>query len=453
MTNEVAERTEELGALIDRESASRTCLSTMANTTTSDTGASTASKFDLLYSGAWGLAGYQSQSEADFALCRSFSRLTEDPQGVDLLFRGSGLMRPKWDEERGKDTYGQRTIGKALGSGNGDESKGWLRLDAADVDAWPCEDPEWIIERLVPKDRLVLVAGQSQVGKSLLWLYISGLMAQGGKLFDVFEVKPVSTVLYLALEDPVSRLQQRIQGFQREVGKLERPNGFLLRVAQKPFSLAEGGVERLERLIRQEGADVVVLDTYQRATPGIGSFDEADQSLILHGLANLTRKGVTIIVIDHVRKSQQSGGRRGATIDDIKGTGGKAQNADAVILMESRSKTDIKVTCLAKDSVDRTAFVLKVATEEGATPVFSYVGDLKDLVSDSKAAAQDREVSILKAMKPGKEYSNSQLRDVAEVSASTLRTTLLRMVGKTIERTGKGRYTRYRLINQPSTKE
>ena len=156
-------------------------------------------------------------------------------------------------------------------------------------------------------------------------------------------------------------------------------------------------------------------------------------------------------MIDHVRKSQQSGGRRGATIDDIKGTGGKAQNADAVILMESRSKSEIKVTCMSKDSADRTAFVLKVSTEEGATPVFSYVGDLKDLVSDSKAAAQDREVSVLKAMKPGKEYSNSQLRDVAELSASTLRTTLLKMIGKTIERTGKGRYTRYRLINQSST--
>ena len=408
-------------------------------------------KLDVLYSGDWEGAGYLSPSEADVAFCRILSSVTRDKNLIDAAFRNSGLFREKWDEERGKDTYGQRTMERALGWGNGDESKGWLRLDAADVDGWPCEDPEWIIERLVPKDRLVLVAGQSQVGKSLLWLYISGLMAQGGKLFDVFEVKPVSTVLYLALEDPVSRFQQRIQGFQREVGKLERPNDFLLRVPQKPFSLAEGGVERLEKLIRQEGADVVVLDTYQRATPGIGSFDEADQSLILHGLANLTRKGVTIIVIDHVRKSQQSGGRRGATIDDIKGTGGKAQNADAVILMESRSKSEIKVTCMSKDSADRTAFVLKVSTEEGATPVFSYVGDLKDLVSDSKAAAQDREISVLKAMKPGKEYSNSQLRDVAEVSASTLRTTLLKMIGKTIERTGKGRYTRYRLINQSST--
>ena len=346
------------------------------------------------------------------------------------------------------------TIEEALGSGNGTESQDWLRLDAADVDNWPCEDPEWIIERLVPKDGLVWVAGQTQVGKSLLWLYISGQMAQGGKLFDVFEVKRAGTVLYLALEDPVSRLQQRIQGFQREIGRLTRVNGFRILVPQRPFSLADGGVERLEKLIHQEGADVVVLDTYQRATPGIGSFEEADQSLILHGLANLTRRrGVTLIVIDHTRKSQQSGQQRGATIDDIKGTGGKAQNADMVILMERRSKDGIKVTCMSKDSADRTAFVLKRATEEGCTPVFSFVGDLKDLVSDSKAAARDREVAILEAMRPGQEYSSSQLIGVVGVAPSTLRNTLQKMVGKTIERTGKNRHTRYQLINQSQANE
>ncbi len=288
----------------------------------------------------------------------------------------------------------------------------------------------------------------------MLWLYISGLMAQGGKLFDTFEVKRASTVLYLALEDPVSRLQQRIQGFQREVGELAHPNGFLIRVPQSPFSLADGGVERLEKLIRQEGADVVVLDTYQRATPGLLSYGEAEQSVILHGLANLTRRGVTLIVIDHTRKSQQSKTQHKLTIDDIKGTGGKAQNADAVILMERRGRNGIKVTCLSKDSVDRTAFVLKVATEEGATPVFSYVGDLKELVSDSKAVAREREVSILKAMKPGQEYSNAQFCKVTEVSPSTVRKTLQKMVqGGKVERVGGGAQTRYRLINQSQPDE
>lgn len=60
-------------------------------------------------------SGYGSPSEADLALC---SRLTfwcgPDPSRIDRLFRSSGLMRPKWDERRGSNSYGHQTITKAL---------------------------------------------------------------------------------------------------------------------------------------------------------------------------------------------------------------------------------------------------------------------------------------------------------------------------------------------------
>ena len=112
MSNEVTERTEELAALMNRASGSANSHSTIANTATSDTGARTSSKFDLLHSGDWELAGYKSQSEADLALCRTFSRLTEDPQRIDSLFRSSELTRPKWDEKHSTEgkTYGDMRI-------------------------------------------------------------------------------------------------------------------------------------------------------------------------------------------------------------------------------------------------------------------------------------------------------------------------------------------------------
>lgn len=73
----------------------------------------TGSLFQLLYSGAWeGL--YQSQSEADLALCNQLAFWTQkDEQQMDRIFRSSGLMRPKWNQKRGSLTYGQITIQKA----------------------------------------------------------------------------------------------------------------------------------------------------------------------------------------------------------------------------------------------------------------------------------------------------------------------------------------------------
>lgn len=70
-------------------------------------------KFKSLWNGR--TTGYESQSEADLALCSLLAFWTGgDDDQIDDLFRESGLMRDKWDEDRGSQTYGERTIEKAL---------------------------------------------------------------------------------------------------------------------------------------------------------------------------------------------------------------------------------------------------------------------------------------------------------------------------------------------------
>jgi putative DNA primase/helicase len=60
---------------------------------------------------------HPTQSEADNALCKHLVFwFGKDPQIVDQVFRRSGLYRPKWDELRGAETYGQTTINKAIDS-------------------------------------------------------------------------------------------------------------------------------------------------------------------------------------------------------------------------------------------------------------------------------------------------------------------------------------------------
>jgi putative DNA primase/helicase len=71
-----------------------------------------AEKFLCLWSGD--ISHYASPSEADLALCCLLVFWSHDPVQIDRLFRQSALMRPKWDEQRGDETYAQRTIRHAL---------------------------------------------------------------------------------------------------------------------------------------------------------------------------------------------------------------------------------------------------------------------------------------------------------------------------------------------------
>ncbi len=77
--------------------------------------ASNGAKFERLWKGNTG--GYDSQSEADMALCNMLAFWTGgDQPWMDDLFRQSGLLRDKWDDVHYADgsTYGEKTIERAV---------------------------------------------------------------------------------------------------------------------------------------------------------------------------------------------------------------------------------------------------------------------------------------------------------------------------------------------------
>lgn len=58
---------------------------------------------------------HNDHSSADMAFCSMLAFWTNgDVSQIDRIFRSSKLMRPKWDEMRGKDTYGNITIMNAV---------------------------------------------------------------------------------------------------------------------------------------------------------------------------------------------------------------------------------------------------------------------------------------------------------------------------------------------------
>lgn len=74
-----------------------------------------AAAFTQFQTGDWAALGYPSQSEADLAFAGMLARHAgARPEQIDRLFRASAMVRPKWDELRGTQTYGELTLAKAL---------------------------------------------------------------------------------------------------------------------------------------------------------------------------------------------------------------------------------------------------------------------------------------------------------------------------------------------------
>lgn len=80
------------------------------------------------------------RSSADMALCSHLAFWTQrDPVRMDRLFKRSGLMRPKWNHMRGRLTYGERTIERALNNAEIYEPPAAI----AAVPPQPVVFPEW----------------------------------------------------------------------------------------------------------------------------------------------------------------------------------------------------------------------------------------------------------------------------------------------------------------------
>ena len=261
----------------------------------------------------------------------------------------------------------------------------WQMLDGAKVREWACDPLVWIIEDIVALGNLVFVAAESQCGKTLIGLYIAVMMLRGGRLFGEFPINPVGKVLYLVLEDPPRRIKDRLLDMEREGDPVIEEGRLVFYVAPGLAISDDLHFIYLEELIQRERFDVVFLDTYQRATPGVDSSNDERQSLILHKIADLTRKlGVTLWVHDHFRKTL-GGRKRGVpNLNDIKGTGGKAQNADAFLLMD-RTGSRLRIQGSSKDSDKPIGFYVDIAPQ-GVTdqPKFTYAGTIGEIAASAR---------------------------------------------------------------------
>lgn len=323
--------------------------------------------------------------------------------------------------------------------------KHWQLLDAAKAKSWPVKPIEWLIEDMIARGNFVLVAAPTQTGKTLLCMYIAPHLVRGGKLFGQFAIKPVGKILYLSMEDPPRRIKERIADYG-----IQMPPKSCLMIRFCPgFSLNDKDqLDWLEDDIVKQEYDVVFLDTWQRATSGAASYDDVQQTPLLHALADITReRGITFIVIDHLRKTGVGKPRKNVSIDDIKGTSAKAQNADCIILME-RSGQEITVRVSSKDTDKQLAFSLRVREMGGSGPKFEYLGAIDAAAVTASVTGKKNRLKVQQAL-DAEFRSSSEIAKAAGLPQSSVRRHLQSLVkGKQAETRGKGRWQKYRLAKQ-----
>jgi hypothetical protein len=184
----------------------------------------------------------------------------------------------------------------------GEQVQRFKLLGSADLKALP--PMSWRIREVFPAEGLAAVYGPSRSGKSFLLLDAACAIAEGRDWFG-YRVK-AAPVVYVALEGQA--------GFRVRVRAWEQANGRALperlRLVLEPFKLVEPrDVRDLAAAILAFGpGSVTILDTLNRAAPGLDENASADMGRMIEAAASLQRLiGGLVVLVHHTGKDATRG--------------------------------------------------------------------------------------------------------------------------------------------------
>jgi hypothetical protein len=162
----------------------------------------------------------------------------------------------------------------------------------------------WRVKGLLPETGIAAVYGPSKSGKSFLSFDLGCAIAMGHKWFGHRTI--MGPVTYVMLEGEAA-LQNRAKAWEQHNGA-QLPVGFL--TMNMPFQISDKQqVEALGAILPQSG--VVIIDTLNRATPGLDENSSQDMGRILAGMKRLQEITHGLVLIVHHTGKDASKGLRG----------------------------------------------------------------------------------------------------------------------------------------------
>lgn len=198
-------------------------------------------------------------------------------------------------------------------------------LRSADIAKLP--DLQWRVKGIITTRGLFQVYGVTTSGKSFLMLEMLAAIAEGRDWFG-YKTKP-TTVLYICLEGEYA-LKNRIAAWEKHHAR-QMPDNFLA-LAQPWSIIKKEDIIDLAKLVPK--GSVIVIDTQNRAAPGINESASEDMGALLEGAKMLERliEGAVGLVA-HPGKDLSKGSR---------GHSSQIPTMDAVIEVTRDKKGEIR---------------------------------------------------------------------------------------------------------------
>lgn len=176
----------------------------------------------------------------------------------------------------------------------------WLDLDA------PGQSYEYLIKGLLTRNEVSMLLGESQSGKSFIAIDLAMSVARGRDWFNLRCQR--GGVIYQAGESATGVRRRRLPAYRRFYSVANEPLPFVL--LQKPLDLytsdddTEAFIDECRfwsKTFRGVPLELIVIDTFNKATPGANENDGKDMGAVLARCDRIRREtGAHVMLVHHL---------------------------------------------------------------------------------------------------------------------------------------------------------
>jgi len=256
------------------------------------------------------------------------------------------------------------------------------------------EEPEntFLIEKLVPNQRITAISGFPGCAKSWAALYVASCVATGSALFDRFNSLQGS-VLYIDGESGIFEIRRRIKLLNFSTNL---PIYFLSQEGIKVDN--NNDLNILIKIIKEKEIKLVIFDPFVAMHSQIENSAE-DMQKVFEGIEKLTLQGVTVIIIHHHRKDFYI--RKSSPGQSLRGSSAIFGRLDSAILIKKNKEDENSINltlCQFKSRSGRKSAPFQVKLVENNNKdllSFEYVGE-EEVKKQKKEEAKELIIDLLK---------------------------------------------------------
>ena len=218
-----------------------------------------------------------------------------------------------------------------------------------DAEAVAAKPIDWIVPDLVAAGEKIVIAGPPKSFKTWFALHLGRAVALGEAVLgeESWKASGPQPVIYVQEEGNPQRWAKRL------VSTFDGSNSAPFYYAHRPgLSLLNGEhLEELSAQVIERRARLILLDPYQRVTPGVKENDASDSGPAWDAIHELARStGAAVVVVHHSRKDT------GPTMDAIRGTSRIAGEVDLMAVLKKVSDGRLEMYLDGRDLVRPTDY-------------------------------------------------------------------------------------------------